>query len=80
MAIIMIPSTTIMLLAVTALVVWGQIDSRRYLLRDILSHAEMLADNCKHCIEPSCVSVCPSGALWKRSDGPVLYDVNRCIG
>ncbi|MFC1803709.1 4Fe-4S dicluster domain-containing protein [Thermoproteota archaeon] len=40
----------------------------------------MLADNCKHCIEPSCVSVCPSGALWKRSDGPVLYDVNRCIG
>ena len=40
----------------------------------------MLADNCKHCIEPSCVSVCPTGALWKRSDGPVLYDINRCIG
>jgi len=40
----------------------------------------MLADNCKHCLEPSCVSVCPSGALWKRSDGPVLYDINRCIG
>jgi formate dehydrogenase iron-sulfur subunit len=40
----------------------------------------MLADNCKHCIEPSCVSVCPSGALWKRSDGPVLYDIDRCIG
>lgn len=40
----------------------------------------MLSDNCKHCLEPSCVAVCPSGALWKRSDGPVLYDVNRCIG
>jgi formate dehydrogenase iron-sulfur subunit len=40
----------------------------------------MLADNCKHCIDPSCVSVCPTGALWKRSDGPVLYDINRCIG
>jgi formate dehydrogenase iron-sulfur subunit len=40
----------------------------------------MLPDNCKHCLEPSCVSVCPSGALWRRSDGPVLYDVNRCIG
>ncbi len=40
----------------------------------------MLPDNCKHCLEPSCVSVCPSGALWKRSDGPVLYDVDRCIG
>jgi formate dehydrogenase iron-sulfur subunit len=40
----------------------------------------MLADNCKHCLEPSCASVCPSGALWKRSDGPVLYDIDRCIG
>ncbi len=40
----------------------------------------MLADNCKHCLDPSCVDVCPSGALWKRSDGPVLYDINRCIG
>jgi formate dehydrogenase iron-sulfur subunit len=40
----------------------------------------MLADNCKHCIEPACVEVCPSGAMWKRSDGPVLYDVDRCIG
>lgn len=40
----------------------------------------MLADNCKHCLEPSCVSVCPSGALWKRSDSPVLYDIDRCIG
>ena len=40
----------------------------------------MLADNCKHCLEPGCVSVCPSGALWKRSDGPVLYDLDRCIG
>lgn len=40
----------------------------------------MLSENCKHCLEPSCVSVCPSGALWKRSDGPVLYDMDRCIG
>ncbi len=40
----------------------------------------MMSDNCKHCLEPSCVSVCPSGALWKRSDGPVLYDLDRCIG
>jgi formate dehydrogenase iron-sulfur subunit len=40
----------------------------------------MLSDNCKHCLEPACVSVCPSGALWKRADGPVLYDLDRCIG
>jgi formate dehydrogenase iron-sulfur subunit len=40
----------------------------------------MLADNCKHCDDPDCITVCPTGALWKRSDGPVLYDVTRCIG
>lgn len=40
----------------------------------------MLADNCKHCIDPGCVSVCPTGAMWKRSDGPVLYDQSRCLG
>jgi len=43
-------------------------------------HWRMLSDNCKHCLEPSCVAVCPSGALWQRADGPVLYDLNRCIG
>ncbi|MCH8120885.1 MAG: PAS domain S-box protein [Planctomycetes bacterium] len=49
-AIIMIPSTVIMLLALTAFVAWEQIDSRRRLVRDTLSHAEMLADNCKAAI------------------------------
>lgn len=47
MAIIMIPIAAIMLMALTAMVVWEQIDSRHHLLTDILSHAEMLADNCK---------------------------------
>jgi formate dehydrogenase iron-sulfur subunit len=40
----------------------------------------MLSDNCKHCLEPACVSVCPTGSLWKRVDGPVLYDLDRCVG
>ena len=35
---------------------------------------------CMHCIEPTCVSVCPTSALHKTADGPVLYDEGRCIG
>jgi formate dehydrogenase iron-sulfur subunit len=37
-------------------------------------------NQCMHCLDPSCVSVCPVGALQKTSEGPVIYDANRCIG
>ncbi|QPK79983.1 nitrate reductase subunit beta [Corynebacterium lizhenjunii] len=36
---------------------------------------------CEHCMNPTCVSSCPSGAMYKRAeDGIVLVDQDRCRG
>lgn len=35
---------------------------------------------CNHCQRPICLEVCPAGAIFKRDDGIVLIDPNRCLG
>jgi Fe-S-cluster-containing dehydrogenase component len=35
---------------------------------------------CLQCDEPPCVPVCPVGATYKRPDGVVSMDYDRCIG
>ncbi len=36
---------------------------------------------CEHCLNPSCVASCPSGAMYKRDeDGIVLVDQDKCRG
>ena len=45
------------------------------------SHGERYSRRlCMHCAEPTCVSVCPVGALQKTAFGPVTYDASRCMG
>jgi Fe-S-cluster-containing dehydrogenase component len=37
--------------------------------------------SCLHCETPDCVTVCPTGASYKRAeDGIVLVDNDKCIG
>jgi formate dehydrogenase iron-sulfur subunit len=35
---------------------------------------------CLHCLEPGCVSACPTTALYQQADGPVSYNADDCIG
>ena len=35
---------------------------------------------CLHCLEPACVSACPTTALQRQPDGPVSYEAAECIG
>ena len=35
---------------------------------------------CMHCQDPACASACIVGALEKKTNGAVYYDVSKCIG
>ncbi len=63
---------------------------RRWVLEDglsarnwtsVLEKSEgFVRKQCRHCLKPACVSVCPVAALQKQPTGAVTYDKDRCMG
>jgi phenylacetyl-CoA:acceptor oxidoreductase 27-kDa subunit len=43
-------------------------------------HRLFLHLSCMHCDDPPCLSVCPSGATYRRGDGIIGIDYTRCAG
>jgi formate dehydrogenase iron-sulfur subunit len=41
---------------------------------------KFVRQQCRHCVEPACVSACLVGALQKTPEGPVIYDGDKCMG
>jgi len=41
---------------------------------------QYLPQTCNHCMQPACVPACPTQAIYKRDDGIVLIDQEKCTG
>ncbi|MGD2135090.1 MAG: 4Fe-4S dicluster domain-containing protein [Gemmatimonadales bacterium] len=39
-----------------------------------------VVQQCRHCLDPACVSACLVGAMQKTPEGPVIYDPDKCMG
>jgi formate dehydrogenase iron-sulfur subunit len=35
---------------------------------------------CMHCNQPACAAACPTKALYKTAEGPVIWRANKCLG
>lgn len=61
---------------------WDKMDglSARRWTSIVERRGRFVRKQCRHCLEPGCVSVCPVGALQKTPEGPVIYSGSRCMG
>lgn len=47
---------------------------------DVKEPERFTKQQCMHCVDPACASVCPGRALEKLEGGPVVYNGDRCLG
>ncbi|MCI8513545.1 MAG: 4Fe-4S dicluster domain-containing protein [Lachnospiraceae bacterium] len=38
------------------------------------------SSSCNHCETPACLTICPTGAIYKADDGAVIIDAELCDG
>jgi formate dehydrogenase iron-sulfur subunit len=59
---------------------WTVVNAQAAYNADGIEVTRNVKNQCMHCLEPTCVSVCPVGAMTKSEMGPILYSADRCIG
>ncbi|MCR3922384.1 MAG: 4Fe-4S dicluster domain-containing protein [Firmicutes bacterium] len=58
---------------------WTKIAFREHEENDEL-HWYFSKQGCMHCSDAACMTVCPTGAIFRTSDGTVSIDKKKCIG
>ncbi|UCC85909.1 MAG: 4Fe-4S dicluster domain-containing protein [Anaerolineales bacterium] len=56
------------------------VDTREVITAAGRAETRYVKRQCMHCLNPSCASACPVGAMHNSGEGPVIYRSNRCIG
>ena len=46
----------------------------------IQGHGQAVPMNCRHCEKSPCLVACPTEAITREEDGPVIIDSMKCIG
>lgn len=66
---------------------WGLEPEQRFTKVEAIEYGEFpnvsrkfVTTQCMHCDQPPCQEVCPTGATYKRADGIVVVDEDKCVG
>ena len=55
-------------------------NGRSFMSVVLIDNKRSVPMNCRHCEKSPCVAVCPTKALTKLENGPVILETMKCIG